>query len=191
MQENFTPQQSLQLIQAMIAKTKSNIGANRFYFLLWGWLIFGAILLQFFLKVVVKYPHHYAVWLVTLVAVALTIWRNKHDDKKNGVRTYIGDSIGYLWMGLGISFFVLTFIISFSIGWLHAWPFMILMYGTGTFISGKILQFKPMVTGGIINWVIAAGCVFVAYDYQLLLAAAAIAVSYIIPAYLIKKESNK
>ncbi len=190
MQEHFSPQQSLQLIQSMIAKTKSDIGANRYYFLLWGWIVFGAILTQFFLKVVFKYQHHYAVWLVTFVAVALTIWRNKHDDKKSGVRTYIGDSIGYLWMGLGISFFVMTFIISVSIGWLHAWPFMILMYGVGTFISGKILQFSPMVVGGIINWIIAAACPFVAYDYQLLLAAAAIAVSYIIPAYLIKKEKN-
>ena len=188
MQENFSPQQSLQLIQSMIAKTKSNIGANRYYFLLWGWLIFGAILLQFFLKVVVKYQHHYAVWLVTIVAVALTLMRTRQEGR--GVRTYIGESIGYLWMGMGITFFVLTFIISFSIGWRHAWPFMILMYGTGTFISGKILQFRPMVIGGITNWVIAAACVFVPYDYQLLLAAAAIAGSYIIPAYKIKKQSN-
>ena len=190
MQEHFSPQQSLQLIQSMIAKTKSNIGANRFYFLLWGWLIFGAILLQFFLKVIVDYQHHYAVWLITFVAVAVTIIRNRQDGKKRGVRTYIGDSVGYLWMGIGITFFVLTFIISFSIGWQHGWPFMILMYGTGTFISGKILQFTPMVIGGITNWVIAAACVFVPYDYQLLLAAAAIAASYIIPAYKIKKESN-
>ncbi len=188
MPEDFSPQQSLQLIQSMIAKTKTNLGENRFYFLLWGWTIFAAILVQFFLKVVVHYPHHYLVWLVTFVTFFITILRNKHDDKKSGVRTYIGDSIGYLWMGLGISFFVMTFIISVSIGWLHAWPFMILMYGVGTFISGKILQFKPMVVGGILNWIIAAACPFVPYDYQLLLAAAAIAISYLIPAYLIKNE---
>ena len=82
----------------------------------------------------------------------------------------------------------MTFIISVSIGWLYAWPFMILMYGLGTFISGKILQFKPMVVGGILNWLIAAACPFVPYNYQLLLAAAAIATSYLIPAYLIPKE---
>ncbi len=190
MSEQFSPQQSLQLIQSMIAKTRSDIGANRYYFLLWGWLIFAAILLQFFLKVVVRYPHHYLVWLVTIVAVVLTILRNKRDDKTGGVRTYIGDSMGYLWLGIGISFFVMTFIISVGIGWLYAWPFMILMYGTGTFISGKLLQFRPMVVGGIVNWLIAAACPFVPYDYQLLLAAAAIASSYIIPAYKIKKEKN-
>lgn len=188
MSEDFSPQQSLQLIQSMIAKTKSNMGVNRFYFLLWGWTVFVAVLLQFFLKVVLQYPHHYLVWLVTLATLGITIWRNRHDDRRRGVRTYIGESVGYLWMGIGISFFVMTFIISVSIGWLYAWPFMILMYGLGTFISGKILQFKPMVVGGILNWLIAAACPFVPYNYQLLLAAAAIATSYLIPAYLIPKE---
>ena len=189
MPEQFSPQQSLQLIQAMIDKTKSNMGANRFYFLLWGWTILGAILLQYFLKVVVEYKHHYLVWLVTFVTWTITILRNKRDDKRRGVKTYIGESIGYLWMGVGISFFIMSIIISVSIGWLHAWPFMILMYGLGTFISGKILQFQPMVIGGILNWVIAAGCAFVPYNYQLLLAAVAVITSYLIPAYLIKKES--
>ena len=160
MPEQFTPQQSLQLIQSMIEKTRSHMGANRFYFLLWGWIVFGAILVQFFLKVVVAYRHHYVVWLVTIVAVVATILRNKRDERIQGVRTYIGDSVGYLWMGVGIAFFVMSFIISVGIGWLHAWPFMILMYGLGTFISGKILQFQPMVVGGVVNWVIAAACPF-------------------------------
>lgn len=190
MSQEFSPQQSIQLIQSMIDKTKSDMSSNRFYFLLWGWTVFAAILVQFFLKVVMDYRHHYLVWLVTFVAFFITIMHNRREEKRSGVRTYIGDSISYLWMGVGISFFVMSFIISVSIGWLHAWPFMILMYGLGTFISGKILQFKPMVIGGIVNWLIAAACAFVPYDYQLLLAAAAIVTSYLIPAYLIQKESK-
>ena len=190
MPEDFSPQQSLQLIQSMIDKTKSNMGENRFYFLLWGWMAFAAILVQFYLKVVVNYPHHYLVWLVTLVALIITIMRSRRYGRTAKVRSYIGDSISYLWMGVGISFFVMSFIITVSIGWQHAWPFMILMYGLGTFISGKILQFKPMVIGGIINWLIAAACAFMPYDYQLLMAAAAIAISYLIPAYLIKPARN-
>jgi hypothetical protein len=46
-----------------------------------------------------------------------------------------------------------------------------------------------MVIGGVVNWLIAAGAVFLPYDYQLLAAAAAIVSSYLIPAYLIQKES--
>jgi hypothetical protein len=189
MPEDFSPQQSLQLIQTMIDKTKSNMGENRFYFLLWGWTIFLAIMVQFVLKVMLHHPQHYLVWLVTFVSAIISMVRSRRDRHKTRVRTYIGDSMGYLWMGIGISFFVMTFIISTTIGWLHAWPFMILMYGLGTFISGKILQFNPMVIGGIVNWLLAGICAFVPYDYQLLLAAAAIVTSYLIPAYLIQKES--
>ena len=56
-------------------------------------------------------------------------------------------------------------------------------------VSGRLLQFKPLVAGGIINWVLACVCVLVPYDYQLLIAAAAILSSYIIPGHLI--SSNK
>lgn len=188
MPDQFTPQQSLQLIQSMIEKTRQHMGANRFYFLLWGWIILLAILTQFVLKVVVQYRHHYLVWLLTFVAVAITIIHGRREGKKYRVRTYVGDSMGSLWMGVGISFFVMSFIISAGIGWRNAWPFMILMYGLGTFISGKILQFRPLVIGGVLNWIIAAGTVFLPYNYQLLAAAAAVIISYLIPAYLIKQE---
>jgi hypothetical protein len=188
MSENFSPQQSLQLIQTMIERTKTNLRENSFYFLLWGWVTFGAVLTQFFLKVVLEYRHHYLVWLVTIIALVITIIYGNRQNKKQGYKTYLGESMGNLWMGIGISFFILTIIISAGIGWLHAWPFFILFYGLGTFTSGKIIQFKPLVVGGIICWILAITCVFVQYDYQLLITAAAILSSYIIPGYLIKSK---
>jgi hypothetical protein len=188
--ENFSPQESLDLIQSMILKTKTNISENRFYFLIWGWYAFLAILLQFFLKVVLHYQHHYIVWLGVIPVTIITIWYSKKHHGSN-YKTYVGDSMSYLWTGIGISFFVLSFVIS-NIqkgGWGIAYPFFILFYGLGTFVSGRILQFKPLVIGGIINWILACACVFVSYDYQLLFAAAAILTSYIIPGHLLKNHS--
>jgi len=189
MQENFSPQQSLQLIQAMIQKTRANMSENRFYFLLWGWLVFGSILCQIILKVVLDYRHHYIVWLLTIPAMFVTIYYSRKQGNRM-VQTYVGESMANLWIGVGISFFVLVFIISAGIGWRNAWPFMILMYGLGTFISGRILQFKPFVVGGILNWLIACICVFLPYDYQMCGAALAILTSYIIPAYMIHEKAN-
>jgi hypothetical protein len=186
MEEDFSPQQSLRVIQSMIEKTKDNISENRFYFLLWGWLSFVCILAQFVLKVLVEYRHHYIVWASTLVATAITAMHAiKHDRK--GTRTYAGDSMGYLWTGIGISFFVLSIIISNTGGgWLNAYPFFILFYGLGTFVSGRLLQFRPLMIGGIINWGLAVAAVFVHFDYQMLIAAVAILTSYIIPGHMIK-----
>jgi len=187
MEDHFSPKDSLQLIQSMIEKTKEDISENRIYFLLWGWVTFIGILIQFLLKVVIGYKYHYLVWLITLIPTIYTI--NYSRKQSHRVRTYIGESMGYLWMGIGISFSVLIFLISNTQqGWLIGYPFIILFYGLGTFISGKFLQFKPFVIGGIINWILAAGAILVSFDYQMLLAALAILTSYLIPGYLIKRS---
>ncbi|HVF97280.1 MAG TPA: hypothetical protein VM871_08175 [Flavisolibacter sp.] len=194
MEENLSPQQSLSLIQAMIDKTKSNISRNRVYFLLWGWLSFTGILGQFFLKVVVHYRHHYLIWLITLIGVGFSIAHTRRERSRTVVRTYIDDAMSYLWSGMAISFFVLSFIITFmqvdKTGWMYCYPFFILLYGLGTFVSGKILQFRPLVIGGIFNWLLACGAVFFPFDYQLLFAAAAILTSYIIPGHLIQSKKE-
>jgi hypothetical protein len=190
MEENFSPQQSLELIRLMIYKTRSNLGEHRFYFLLWGWVTFSAILAEFVLKVVLRYEHHYLVWLVSFPTVVITMVHSAK-RKNNSARTYIGESISNLWTGIGISFFVLSIIVSNSSdGWNYAYPFFILFYGLGTFVSGRILQFRPLVIGGILNWVLAIACIFVPFDYQLLITAAAIFTSYIIPGYLFKKTGT-
>jgi hypothetical protein len=191
MEDNFSPQQSLELIQSMIAKTKQNLGSNRTYFLLWGWVSFLAILGQFVLKVLLLYPRHYLVWLIVIPTVLVTIIYAARHQKAQSVRTYIGESMSSLWTGIGVSFFILSMIITrLEGGWLNAWPFYILFYGLGTFVSGRILKFTPLVIGGIFNWVLAIVSLYVAFDYQLLLAATAILTSYIIPGHLLGSKRN-
>lgn len=192
MEKNLSPQESLLLIQSMISKTKANLGENRFYFLLWGWLTFSAMLVQFFLKVVAEYRHHYIVWFAVIPAVIITIVHAGRRHRTTHRRTYVGESMSYLWTGIGISFFVLSFIISSrsGVGWLNAYPLFILFYGLGTFVSGRILNFAPLVIGGVFNWVLAIVSVYVTFDYQLLLAATAILTSYIIPGHLLTPKKQ-
>lgn len=181
----------------MIDKTKANISYNRIYFLLWGWLTFIGITGQFLLKVVFQYKHHYIVWLVTLIGVVFSVAYSTKNRHQQRTRTYIGEAMGYLWSGMAAAFFVLSFIITFlpvdKTGWFYCYPFFILLYGLGTFVSGRILQFTPLVVGGVFNWVLACAAVFFPFDYQLLFAAAAILTSYIIPGHILqpaRKETN-
>lgn len=194
MEENLSPHQSLLLIQSMIDKTKERISHNKIYFLMWGWISFVGIMGQFLLKVVVGYRHHYLIWLITLVGIVASIVYTRRAHKRQAVRTYIGESMGYLWTGMGVSFFVLSFIMTFlrtgTSGWQYCYPFFILLYGLGTFVSGKLLQFRPLVIGGVANWGLACIAVFFDFDYQMLFAAAAILTSYLIPGYLIKSEKH-
>jgi hypothetical protein len=191
MEENFSPQESLQLIQSMIDRTKANIGESRFYFLLWGWIAFIGVMGQFILKVMVHYPYHYRIWVITLVGIIWSMLYTRNRHKKVRARTYIGDSMRYLWTGMGISFFVLCFIISQSrVGWEYSYPLFILLYGLGTYVSGRILQFKPLVIGGIFNWILAIASTFFDFDYQMLFSGAAILTSYIIPGYLFPSPTH-
>ncbi len=48
-EKEFTPEESLQLISQIIAKTRRNIKIASFFFILWGWVTVFASLACFFL----------------------------------------------------------------------------------------------------------------------------------------------
>ncbi|MEP6711381.1 MAG: hypothetical protein ABJA37_03140 [Ferruginibacter sp.] len=188
--ENFSPLDSLKVIQSMIDKTKEGISDKSFYFLMWGWLTVTACLLQYYLLVVVKYEHHYQAWLLILLGIAASIIYGIKEKKKETVKTYASESMSALWTGIGLSFMGLSFILS-RIGWQYSFPFYILLYGIGTFSSGSILKFKPLQAGGIACFVLAAAATYASYQNQILLTAAAVLVSYLIPGYLLKYRFEK
>ena len=189
-EENFSPQESLRLIQTMIAKTRKDMGDNSSHFLLWGWITFIAFIGQFVLKNILVYKKHYLVWLLIIPAMVVSFYFGKKQRKAQKANTYVGDSMKYLWMGMGISFFVMSMIFS-QTGWgNNIYPFFMLLYGLGTFLSGKFLQFTPLVIGGIAAWGLAIIATYFTYDYQMLFAAASILSSYIIPAYIMRLKNK-
>lgn len=185
-EEKFSPEESLRLIQSMISKTKQDMSDNSIYFLVWGWLTFIACTGQFVLKHIYKYEKHYIVWAVIIIGILFSIYQGRKDEKTMKAKTYVDESIKHLWAGMAISFFVLGMILT-KLGWgTSIFPFYIMLYGLGTFVSGSIIQFRPLIFGGLIASALAIGATFASYDYQMLFGAAAILISYIIPAYLLR-----
>ena len=188
--ENFSPQDSLRVIQSMIDKTKDGLSENGIYFLLWGWLVFIGCLLQYTLLVIVKTPRHYYAWLIVIIGFVFSIVHSIKYKRKQRVKTYVSDSMSRLWTGMSISFIALIFIFP-NVGWENAFPFYILFYATGTFISGGLLRFRPLQIGGGICWLLAIAATFVSYQNQILCSAAAIFVSYLVPGYLLTRRQKK
>lgn len=187
-EENFSPEQSLQLIQSMISKTKQAMSDNSIYFLVWGWITFIACVGQFVLKHIFSFEKHYLVWLLVIIGIIFSIYQGRKEDKTIRVKTYIDESMKHLWGGMAISFFVLGMILT-RLGWgTVVFPFYIILYGLGTFVSGAFIQFKPLILGGVCAWLLAIGSTFASYDHQMLFGAAAILISYIIPAYLLRRK---
>ena len=190
-EESFSPEQSLQLIQSMISKTRQNMTDKSIYFLVWGWITFIACAGQFILKHYAHYEQHYQVWWLVVVGIVFSVYTGIKDDRQKKVVTYVGDSLKYLWIGMGISYFVLSMILS-RLGWgTSVFPFFIMLYGLGTFISGSIIQFRPLIIGGLVASVLAIASAFVEYDFQILFAAIAIFISYIIPAYMLRRRNKQ
>src|SRR5882724_8412128 len=99
-EESLSPQDSLQLIQSMIDKAKDTVADDSFYFLLWGWLVFAASIIQYILKVIVQTPYHYLAWTLMFAGIIGSALYGAKQDKKRKVKTYVEEVLDYLWLGI-------------------------------------------------------------------------------------------
>ncbi len=178
----------LNVIYDMIENSKTQIRENAFFYLLWGWLVLAASLSHF---IMMKFGIHYSylAWPVIMTAgMVISVFAGIRLGKRSGYRTHIDTAVIYLWYGF---FFALMVLLAFAIGGKISWEItnalIITMYGLGTFVSGGILKFKPLIIGGICCWVIALCAFFVPGEYTLLLVSVSIIIAYLIPGYLLRK----
>jgi len=186
----FSPEQSLKLISSMIETTKNSLNDSSPYFLLWGWSAFLACLGQYALKVWFHYPRHYDVWLIVPVVLVIHIIFVVRDSKRKRVKTFIDQAGSYLWIAIGLSFFAEAFVNS-NIGWDHSYFSYSILYGIGTFVSGGLIKFRPLILGGLSCFLITIISTFLMPDYQILMLALALLTSYLIPGYLLRAKFRK
>ena len=185
----MSPQESLSIIQSMIDKTKHSLSDGSHYFLLWGYAVFIGCCIQYSL-LVIEYEKHYYAWSVVLVAIVVHNIFIFRDSKKQRVITFIEEANGHLWMGIGIAFGLMA-VMFLKIGYQYSFPFYILFYGLGSFISGNLIKFKPLIIGGIACYILAAVAVFTSYPTQILITAISVLISYIIPGHMLRSQYRK
>jgi len=186
----FSPEQSLRLISSMIETTKNSLKDSSQYFLLWGWAVMLACFAQYYLKVIVNYPQHYLVWWITPFILVVHVLLIVRDRKKLKVKTFIDEAGSYLWTAIGLSFFATAFVFS-KIGWQNCYPFYIILYGIGTYVSGSFIKFRPLIIGGVICFILTIVSAYLGFDLQIIVLAIAILVSYIIPGHLLRAKYKK
>jgi hypothetical protein len=180
-------QEKLDVIFEMIENSKMNLRASAFFYLLWGWLVLGASLAHFILlKMDIFYS--FLAWpAIMTVGMVISVIAGIRLGKQSTYRTHLDTAIIYLWYGF---FFTILIIIAFSIAGKIPWgicnALIISLYGLGTFVSGGILKFRPLILGGMCCWIIALGAFFVEEDYMLLLVAVSIIIAYLVPGYLLR-----
>ncbi len=184
--EPLSTQDSLQIIVTMIQQAKGNVQRDSFYFLLWGWVIALANIGHYVILKFTAYPRPYIVWLVAIPAYAVTLIYGYRQGKKQISRTHLDKVSAILWIGFGVSVPVIILFgerINYNIN-----PIILLMAALPTFISGILINFRPLLIGGVLFWVASIVSFMVPYEFQYPLMAITIILGYLIPGYILKKS---
>ena len=183
----FNPEEGLKTIYAMIQSAKSTIGENYMYFLLWGYLVLSACVLEFVLIRLVHFRLHYIVWPVLMGTGALVTGMLALRQKRMRIsKSHIGHVMAYLWGGWLVCFSILLLFANLREEYDTILPLTLAMYGLGIFISGGIVDFRPLIIGGIISWIAAVVTFFQPYTLQLLIVSVVVIISYIIPGHMLR-----
>ncbi len=188
--QKFSAEQSLHLIQSMIEKAKQDVANNSFYLLLWGWLIFIAALLNFGLMKFTHFEQPYLAWNLVWIGAIASIIKGVKDSKKIAVKTFVGETMKVFGISQGILYTGLAFFFGKYDLWAISFPLYILVYAVTCFFMGALMQFPLLKWTGLLCLPIMVIGVYVSFDWQLLLMALAILISYIIPGHVLSAKEK-
>ncbi|MDF2193117.1 hypothetical protein [Paraflavitalea sp. CAU 1676] len=191
-EKKLSGEESLLLIQQMIKVARDEHQEKGDGWLIWGWLLFSATVGSIVLSYLKLGRYIGWVWL-GMVAVGLIVYAIGHlqKKKKDTVQTYVQELLDKIEHGFFISLFsiIAAAYISeseFSFGYFY------ILYAFWMFIHGSAIRFKPLIVGAWVNWAAAIGIFIVdSFRYDMMIAAVAVLVGYLIPGYMLRAEHRK
>lgn len=193
MEKQFDEKQSLAVISEMIDNARERIADDGFFYLLWGYLVFAAAISHYILMEYVICDYPWIPWpvLMTLGGI-FSAFAGYRKSAAARHKTFFDTAATYLWSAFLIALFmILGFTGSGQIDPLVTYPLIMIIYGIGTWVSGGILKFTPLIIGGVICWVLAGIAFFYPFNVQILLLALSILLSYIIPGHMLKFKASR
>jgi len=187
-QNDFSPKDSLRLIDNMINQAKNRFTENGFLYLLWGWVVFVCAVFHFTVIKLRLFKHPEWVWISTWAVVIFQVIYLARVKRKTKVKTYSEGIIDAIWICFGVCMFVLATIVGRFDLWVYMNSLVLLFYGVPTFLSGFVMRFTPLKVGGIACWALAIASTYVSPVYYLLFIAAAVLIAWIIPGYLLRQK---
>jgi hypothetical protein len=191
---SLSSQDSLKLIEQMIGRARAEEKDSGRGWIIWGWLLFLASLIQYFMIRSGNGQDGGKVWVIfgvmaILLALYETVFKNYISKKSVRVKTYTSELVNRL----GIAFFISLLIMVFgnSQTGTHAtgvnFGYLLLLYGFWMFIHGSVFRNRLLIIGAVINW---AGAVAIFYFMEslgaevLLVHAFCVALGYLIPGHI-------
>ncbi len=191
MEQPFNEQSSLQLIESMINKARNKFNESGTLYLVWGIAVFFCSTAQFIAGYIYHYQHTYYVWSLTWLVFIYQVIFLARKKKKEKVKTYADEILGYVWICFVVCMIVLMFILQYSKAFHLIYPVILVVYAIPTFLSGVILKVKPLLIGGICCWALALCSMFIPQQFHLLLVSVAVLLAWIIPGLYMRKKYLK
>jgi len=191
--ENQSSQSINEMIQGLQKKTMN----RGIFFILWGWVMFYSGFVGYIVREVLL-SHNFEKFLggfgkVSGLLVLVYTFYYILEQRKKGL-TYIGISLLYVWISM-VGCFVLINLIQYNV--LHQinfelqHPLFMVMTAFSIVITGRILQYKPVIIGGIIFGLIALISSYFKLSYQLLLESCAWLIAFVIPGHYLYATRKK
>lgn len=189
-EKELSKDESLQLISNMITQAKRNLAqGGSYYFLLWGWVVMLANLGHYLIDKFDLYPYPYVVWILTIPAAIASMVHGARRSKKAKVKSHLDRVYGLLWLGVMISVLIILFFMDHVNYNTNA--IILTFAGLGTFISGCMLRFNPLIMGGVALWAASIVAFNLPSLDQYLVGAIGILAGYLVPGYLLRKVENE
>jgi len=188
-EKELKPEESLQIIEKMINRTKGNLHDNSFYFLLWGWIVLIGNIGQIILSRIPTINKPYLIWLIIIPGIIANFVYGMRQGKKNCVRTHL-DRVNFLnWISFLVGYaIILVFMSKFNY---KIEPIIFLLAGNATFLTGIIIKFKPLIWGGIVFWLGVIGLFLLPTNLVVFVSPIIIILGYLVPGYLLKFQNKK
>jgi hypothetical protein len=184
----MTGEESLKIITEMINKTKVNIKQGSFHLLFWGWLLMVCSVGDWLLVNYADYSHHYYIWFLVIPGAFVSMIYGFAKGRKAKVHTYAETLYTWTWTGFLFTAIVLFIVQSDNMALIT--PYILLLAGLPTFLSGCIIKFKPLIIGGFIFWIMALLVHFAGPSLAPLGTALAVLAGYLIPGYMLRNKVN-
>ena len=135
------------------------------------------------------YEAPYLVWLIAIPAAIASIWYGFKKSTTTQVTSHLDKVYTSIWIGI-IVMIIICLIFMSRINYNHN-PIILLFAGLGTFVSGILMKYKPIIIGAIVLWTGACSGLLCSVSDQQLISGVAVFLGYLIPGYMLKKvEKN-
>ncbi|MBX7226115.1 MAG: hypothetical protein K1X55_08790 [Chitinophagales bacterium] len=182
------PQEGMQVILSMIENSKADLRGHSFLFLTWGFLTIFASLIQY-ICIKLDFPYGHYAWLLMIVGAIITVVDVSKRSKSRKAKSFVDKAMQAIWIPFGIGMIFLI-VVGNRFGFQVSFPIFMLIYGMGTFATGKVLDFKPLIYGSLVAFCCAFISLFIQGSELLLMLSVSLLFSYVIPGFILKRQSN-